>query len=58
MGIKNIHITLISAASLIAIIFGIWGMRHEYASLGIISLASAVGLIIYSVTFLKKVKTL
>ena len=57
MGIKNIHILLISAASIMAIIFGIWGIKHDYASLGYVALAIAVGLIIYGVMFIKKVKS-
>lgn len=58
MGIKNIHIALITAASSVAVIFGIWGVKHEYATLGFFSFAFAAGLIIYGIMFLKKVKTL
>lgn len=58
MGIKNIHIFFISVAILISLIFGMWGMRHDYSLLGIISLVFALGMIVYGLSFLKKVKSL
>lgn len=58
MGIKNIHIFLISAASILALGFGIWALTHNYVGLGYCSLASAVGLVIYGIQFVKKAKVL
>ena len=58
MGIKNIHIALIGCSVLISGVFGIWGLKHEYAELGGISLIAAVGLAIYGINFLKKAKAL
>ncbi len=58
MGIKNIHIILISASVLVSVVFGIWSLNNHYQILGYISLVSAVGLIVYGINFLKKVKTL
>jgi hypothetical protein len=58
MGIKNIHIVLISCSVLIALIFGIWALKNNYAILGYVSLSAAVGLVVYGIKFLKKVKGL
>lgn len=58
MGIKNIHILLITAAVSISMIFGIWGLNHDYQILGIIALVIAVALAAYGVQFLKKAQTL
>ena len=58
MGIKNIHILLISASSLLALVFGVWGLNNDYKVLAYCSLAAAVGLIVYGVQFVKKAKVL
>jgi hypothetical protein len=58
MGIKNIHIFLISASILCSLVFGFWAVTHEFATLGYITFAIAIGLIIYGIQFLKKAKTL
>ena len=58
MGIKSIHVFLITSASIMAGIFGTWGLTHNYSVLGIASIACGFGLIIYCINFLKKAKTL
>jgi hypothetical protein len=58
MGIKSIHIILIFAACAIAIIFGLWGLNHEYSTLGYVSLILAIGLVFYGIQFIKKAKAL
>lgn len=58
MGIKNIHIFLISCSVVVAVIFGFWALGHAYPVLGGLSLAAAAGLAIYGVNFLKKTKNL
>ena len=58
MGIKNIHIALISCSIAIALVFGVWGLKNSYQILGSVSLAAAVGLAVYGINFLKKVKHL
>ncbi len=58
MGIKNIHMFLVSAACLLALIFGLWALAHGYSALGYCSLAATVGLVIYGAQFIKKVRAL
>ena len=58
MGIKNIHIILISASILLSLVFGLWGLNHDFKTLGYISLLTSVSLVIYGVQFIKKVKVL
>lgn len=58
MGIKGIHIALISVAIVLAFILGIWGLSHHYTMIGIISLVSSVALLIYGISFIKKAATL
>lgn len=58
MGIKNIHIILITASILLALGFGAWAINHDYALLGYGSLILAVGLIVYGIQFIKKLKAL
>jgi hypothetical protein len=58
MGIKNIHIILIAASVLLSLVFGFWAVTHDYNTLGYISFALAIGLIVYGIQFLKKAKVL
>jgi hypothetical protein len=58
MGIKNIHITLISASSMLSLIFGVWALNHDFQILGYLSLIISVGLVVYGVQFIKKAKAL
>ena len=58
MGIKNIHIALISCSVIIALVFGFWALNHNYQILGCVSLVVAIGLSAYGVNFLKKAKSL
>ena len=56
MGIKNIHIVLITASIGLAVLFGLWAITHDYNGLGYASLITAVALVIYGISFLKKLK--
>lgn len=58
MGIKNIHIMLISCSVLVALVFGFWALNHDYRLLGYVSLIVAAGLVVYGINFLNKVKSL
>jgi hypothetical protein len=58
MGIKNIHIMLISASSLILGLFGFWGLNNNFQLLGYLSILITVCLVIYGIQFIKKTKTL
>ncbi len=58
MGIKNIHIALISASIILGVAFGLWSLQNAYPLLGYASLAAAVALVFYGINFLKKAKTL
>ena len=58
MGIKNIHILLISAASLMGVLFGVWGITHGFTMLGIGAMVFAFCLVFYGVQFIKKARTL
>ncbi len=58
MGIKNIHIVLITASVVLSLVFGVWSLTHDYTALGYGSLVAAVGLTVYGVKFIQKVKGL
>ncbi len=58
MGIKNIHIVFICASILISVVFGFWGLKNDYHALGYVSLVLAIGLIVYGVSFFKKIRAL
>lgn len=63
MSLKAFHIIFIIASIILAIIFGIWAINnfmeqqtYGYLFTGIGSFLVAIGLIIYEVMFIKKVK--
>ncbi len=58
MGIKYIHVTLIVVSIALCLGFGFWALKHDYGPLGYCSFAIAVGLIVYCVQFIKKMKAL
>lgn len=66
MSLKAFHLVFITAAVLLALGFGIWLLKGYFSPegtagdliFGLLSLASAVGLIIYERYFLKKTKNL
>ncbi|MBF0490525.1 MAG: hypothetical protein HQL15_07895 [Candidatus Omnitrophica bacterium] len=58
MGIKGIHIVLILVSVLLALVFGFWGVTHDFRGLGYFSFATSVALIIYGILFIRKAKVL
>jgi len=58
MDIKYIHVLLIVVSIILSLGFGLWTLNHNYRPLGFCSFAIAVGLIIYCVKFVKKMKAL
>jgi len=58
MDIKYIHVVLIVVSIILSLGFGFWALIHDYGLLGYCSFAIAVGLIIYCVQFIKKMKAL
>ncbi len=58
MGIKNIHIVLISASVLLCLFFGLWSVNNGHGAWGVVSFIIAAGLIIYAIDFVKKAKKL
>lgn len=63
MSLKHFHIVFISIAVLLSIIFGLWAIQtynqelsFAYLSAGIFSFCLSIGLLIYGVLFLKKIK--
>ena len=58
MGIKNIHIVLITASVFICLIFSIWSVNNAHDLWGTASFAAAIALAVYGVGFVKKAKTL
>ena len=63
MSLKLFHIVFISLSALLAVGFAGWEIRNYLSDgnplalvVGIISLASAVGLVLYGIRFLKKLK--
>ncbi len=58
MGIKYIHVTLIVVSIVLCLGFGFWALNHDYTVWGYCSFAIAVGLVIYCVKFIRKMRTL
>jgi hypothetical protein len=58
VGIKNVHIALISCSTLAASLFGLWCLNNHYTMIGMVSFGAAVGLVVYGISFLKKVSKL
>jgi hypothetical protein len=58
MGIKYIHVTLIVVSIALSIGFGLWTLNHNDAAIGYASFAIAIGLVVYCVQFIKKMKAL
>jgi len=58
MGIKYIHVLLIVVSIILSLAFGLWALIHDYRPLGYCSFAIAVGLIVYCVQFVRKMKAL
>ena len=58
MGIKYIHVVLIFVSIVLSLGFGFWTLNHSYQALGYSSMAIAVGLIVYGIQFIKKMKAL
>jgi hypothetical protein len=58
MGIKYIHVVLIVASIILSLGFGLWTFNHNYMTSAFCSIAIGIGLIIYCVKFIKKMRTL
>ena len=58
MGIKYIHVTLIVVSIALFLGFGFWALNHDDAAWGYGSFAMAVGLTVYCVKFIQKMKAL
>jgi hypothetical protein len=64
MSLKTFHLIFITAASALAVGFGVWLIRNYFSDEGrireliggLVSFAAAVGLILYERYFLKKTK--
>ncbi len=56
MGVKTIHIILIIFSILLSIGFGFWTLKRQDMVSASLSFATAIGLIIYGITFIKKTK--
>lgn len=60
---KTFHIIFISLSSILSFFFGIWCVQSHftennpfYAMLGLLSIVMALGLIVYGIYFLQKMK--
>jgi hypothetical protein len=58
MGIKYIHVVLILVSIGLSIGFALWTLNHHDALSSYCSFAVAVGLIVYCVSFIRKMKAL
>jgi len=58
MGIKHIHLLIISASAVFAIVFGCWILKHHYTVSAYASFAAAAALGVYGVKFFIKTKAL
>lgn len=54
MGIRNIHMGLITCSTAVGVFFGIWALNHAYSALGTASLAASAALAVYGVMFFRK----
>lgn len=58
MSLKWFHIVFITLSMLVSLGFGVWGVLNQQAALGIASLASSAGLVVYGNYFLGKARKL
>ena len=58
MGIKNIHIILITASVLVCLFFGFWSVNNAHVWWGVTAFVVAAALTVYGINFIKKAKTL
>jgi hypothetical protein len=58
MGIKNIHIFLISASALMAALFGLWSFKNAEPLWAGIAVVVALALVGYGISFVNKAKKL
>ena len=58
MGIKYIHVFLIVLSIGLCLGFGFWTLNHDYLIIGYLSFVVAIGLVVYCVQFIKKMKAL
>jgi len=58
MGIKYIHVFLIVLSIALFLCFGLWALHHGHALTGYGSFAVTLGLVVYCVQFIKKMKAL
>ena len=58
MGVKNIHLALIIIAFIFSLVFGVWSLTKMGTVWAYASFAAALGLGIYGVQFIKKLKVL
>ena len=58
MGIKQIHIALITISIILCLMFGFWVLNHDYKLAAYCSFAVAIALIVYCVQFIKKTKVM
>ena len=58
MGVKYIHVVLIVASIVLALFFGVWTLNCHETVFAYSSFIIAVGLTIYCINFLRKIRTL
>jgi hypothetical protein len=58
MGIKYIHLILVIVSIALCLDFGVWTLNHNYTTWAVCSFVVTLGLIIYCVKFIKKMKGL
>lgn len=61
MSLKAFHVAFVVCSVLLAVGFGVWALAREgggtlYLLLGLLSFGIAIGLVVYGVWFLKKLK--
>jgi hypothetical protein len=58
MGIKGIHIVLISVSIITIAFFGYWTLNHNYTAAAYSSFLIAAALVVYGIMFIQKAKAL
>ena len=63
MSLKTFHIVFIALSTLLALVFGVWAVytglaqsRSAMIGLGLASFGVSVGLVLYGISFLKKLR--
>jgi hypothetical protein len=58
MSLKWFHIVFVSLSMVVSLGFGVWALFNQHVVLGIVSLSTSAGLVVYGNYFLGKTRKL